>query len=70
MAQVQKRQRHKVELHLKREPSRMVTMRFPVWLHDTISEVKQALNENDDGANVTFSDLVREACYRMWYKPE
>jgi hypothetical protein len=26
--------------------------------------------KEDSGEDVTFSDLVREACYKVWYKEE
>jgi len=45
----------------------MVSMRFPVWLYDSMQECVQVCKEKSDGT-VTFSDLVRDACYKVWYK--
>ena len=69
MAKLKKRSesKSKLELHLKREPSTMVSMRFPVWLYDSMQECVQVCKEKSDGT-VTFSDLVRDACYKVWYK--
>jgi len=48
----------KLELQLKREPSTMVSMRFPVWLFEAMQECLQVCRENSDGT-VTFSSVLQ-----------